>query len=131
MSSEAHKVNNRIVALFSNKCPHCHTGKVFKSAPYSLKFQVMNEDCSVCGTHYEIEPGFFWGSMYINYALTVALMLGLAFPTFYLLHDPEVKVYMGIIIVALIITLPFNFRLGRLIMLYLFSSIKFDPNAAK
>ena len=33
----------------------------------------MHETCSHCGTKFEREPGFFLGSIYINYGLTAFL----------------------------------------------------------
>ena len=32
----------------------------------------MHEDCPHCGHHFEKEPGFFLGAMYVSYALTIA-----------------------------------------------------------
>ena len=39
----------------------------------------MHETCSDCGTRFEREPGFFLGSIYINYGLT-ALIIAVAYP---------------------------------------------------
>ena len=36
----------------------------------------MQEGCAVCGLHYEREPGYFVGAIYVNYAVTAALALG-------------------------------------------------------
>lgn len=34
----------------------------------------MNETCSHCGLKYEREPGFFLGSIYVNYGVTAVLI---------------------------------------------------------
>ena len=39
----------------------------------------MNERCPLCGVKFEREPGFFLGSIYINYGLT-ALLVTIAYP---------------------------------------------------
>ena len=39
----------------------------------------MNERCPHCGVKFEREPGFFLGSIYINYGLT-ALIVSVAYP---------------------------------------------------
>jgi hypothetical protein len=39
----------------------------------------MAETCECCGTRFEREPGFFLGSIYINYGLT-ALVVAIAYP---------------------------------------------------
>ena len=65
-------------ALLAGKCPRCRQGKMFPYPAYDLKrFAKMNEDCPVCGLHFEREPGFFVGAMYVNYALAVALFVAI------------------------------------------------------
>ena len=39
----------------------------------------MNKQCPHCGVTFEREPGFFLGSIYINYGLT-ALIVAIAYP---------------------------------------------------
>jgi hypothetical protein len=34
----------------------------------------MNADCEICHLHYEREPGYFLGSIYVNYGLTALLV---------------------------------------------------------
>ena len=90
----------------------------------------MFEDCPVCGLHFEIETGFFWGAMYVSYAITCAIMLVLGGTVLIVGHNPNFWVYMAIIIPAFIIASPFTFRYSRILMLYWFSSIRFDEKLA-
>jgi hypothetical protein len=39
----------------------------------------MHKQCTTCGVTFEREPGFFLGSIYINYGLT-ALIVAIAYP---------------------------------------------------
>jgi uncharacterized protein DUF983 len=39
----------------------------------------MQDTCSSCGVRFEREPGFFLGSIYINYGLTT-LIVAIAYP---------------------------------------------------
>jgi len=55
----------RIVTALRLRCPRCHDGKLFSG---QLK---MNATCSTCGLKLEPEPGFYLGSIYANYAMTV------------------------------------------------------------
>ena len=48
----------------------------------------MHERCQHCGIQYEREPGFFLGSIYINYGLT-ALIVAIVYPV--LLFNEIVK----------------------------------------
>jgi len=44
------------------------------SNPYHLQNTVkMNKECAVCKQPFDIEVGFYYGSSYISYALTVAI----------------------------------------------------------
>lgn len=112
--------------LLGNKCPRCYQGKVFK---YKLghynpfKLFLMHEKCSSCKFTYEMETGFFYGSMYVNYGLsigfsivwviTLRFLLGLAW---------EVAVISNA--VMLVLLTPITFRISRLLWLYLFGKKK-------
>jgi uncharacterized protein (DUF983 family) len=60
----------RIATALHLRCPRCHDGKLFVSL---LK---MSEHCPTCGLKLEPEPGFYLGSIYANYALTVLATTG-------------------------------------------------------
>ncbi|MEO5562977.1 MAG: DUF983 domain-containing protein [Chitinophagaceae bacterium] len=55
------------------RCPRCREGKLFKY-PLNLKLKnilVMNETCPLCGQATEIEVGFYYGTSFVSYTLTV------------------------------------------------------------
>ncbi len=57
------------------RCPRCREGKLFQY-PISIslkKNMQMNKNCAVCGQATEIEVGFYYGTSYVSYVLTVAL----------------------------------------------------------
>lgn len=64
------------------RCPRCGGGRLFRGL-----FR-MHDACSACGLTFRREPGFYLGSIYINYGITViltgllyaALALGLGLP---------------------------------------------------
>jgi uncharacterized protein (DUF983 family) len=68
----------KLYSILGQKCPRCQDGPLFINAnPYKIKnWDKMHSDCPVCGLHYEREPGFFQGAMYVSYALGVALSVG-------------------------------------------------------
>jgi uncharacterized protein (DUF983 family) len=51
------------------RCPRCGRTGLFR------RWFAMHERCAACGLRYEREPGYFVGAIYVNYALTVALVL--------------------------------------------------------
>ena len=63
---------------FKEKCPRCAKGDLFVSnhrLPFSGKPFRMKKYCPECGLKYEKEPGYFYGSMFVSYALNVALFV--------------------------------------------------------
>lgn len=71
------------------KCPRCGRGEMFVSG-FRGWFQ-MHECCSVCNFRYGREPGFFLGSIYVNYGLT-ALITTAVFITLRFGYDLESRV---------------------------------------
>ncbi len=61
-------------SILHRKCPHCHEGEFLVTRnPYDLsRTGDLLEGCSVCHRKYQPEPGFYYGGMYVSYALTVA-----------------------------------------------------------
>lgn len=55
------------------RCPLCGLGKQFRG------WISMHKTCPHCAIKFEREPGFFLGSIYINYGLT-ALIVSIAYP---------------------------------------------------
>ena len=50
------------------KCPRCGQTRLFRG------WFAMHDECAECGLKFNREPGFFLGSVYINYGLTALLM---------------------------------------------------------
>lgn len=106
--------------VLDGTCPKCGGTKVFKvkGNPFLFKMPVMNEHCSKCNYSFHREPGFYFGAMYMSYALTVAEMvavfvLGLLFKISFL------SIFIGVVLVILILS-TFNYRVSRLMWLNLF-----------
>lgn len=91
----------------------------------------MNETCDVCGLRFEIEPGFFYGSMYVSYAFSVAIFLSTFVGVTVLLEDPSTATYIISVLIIAAVTYPFNVRLSRMIMLHAFGGIRFDRSYVK
>ncbi len=88
----------------------------------------MNEHCSACGLRYEVEPGFFYGAMYVSYAITVGIMLVGGIVIFNFFNDPPAMGYVIPITTISLILVPFNYRTSRVIFIHLFSGVKYRPN---
>lgn len=90
----------------------------------------MNSTCPHCGTRLEPEPGFYQGAMYVGYGFTLAAILLISL-ILYLLGDPAEWVYIGTVIGVMILLAPLNYRYSRIVYLYSFGGIKYDPSRSK
>lgn len=88
----------------------------------------MYTHCPHCGLRYMIEPGFFYGAMYISYAFSVAIVLSIGLATYVLGGDPPVHVYLIAISIGIFFAVPFSFRYSRVLMMHLFSGVKYNPD---
>ncbi len=121
------KKGNKLYSILFMKCPRCHKGEVFKSKnPYNLKRMFeMHEKCANCGLRYEIEPGFFYGAMYVSYGFGVAFFVA-TYLIMEIIYDPsvwEIVIALGTVV---LLGSPFIFRLARMTYLNLF--VKYDPS---
>lgn len=114
------------------RCPRCRQGKLFKY-PVSIKLKknmTMNQTCPVCGQPTEIEVGFYYGTSYVSYALTVAISVAslVAWWVFIGLsvNDNRFFYWMGFNAVFLIILQPWLMRLSRSLWISWF--VRYDPD---
>ena len=117
--------------IFKFKCPRCREGEVFKGGfSYSFsKITDMHEHCPKCKLKYEREPGFFYGAMYVSYALTVALWIAIAVAFFVLFGRIYPWIYMLTGIISLLVLLPAIYRLSRVLWLVMF--VAYKPESLK
>ncbi|MEO6316530.1 MAG: DUF983 domain-containing protein [Chitinophagaceae bacterium] len=64
-----------LLTVLTNKCPRCREGFIYKErSSYKLLSVVkMVDKCPVCTQPTEIEVGFYYGTGYVSYALSVGL----------------------------------------------------------
>ena len=84
--------------------------------------------CPHCGQRYENEPGFFMGAAYVSYALSTGIVLVTAIVLFQFFGDPSPFVYIGMSVGLILLLAPFNFRIARVLYIYLFSGIRYEEN---
>ncbi|MBS1666647.1 MAG: DUF983 domain-containing protein [Bacteroidetes bacterium] len=119
-------------SLFSMKCPRCRRGPMYtNNNPWLLKKTFkMPDKCPECGQPYELEVGFWYGTAYVSYAVTVAFCVA-TFVAWWVLigmstTDNRFFWWMGINGVLLVLLQPWFMRLSRVIYLYFF--VKYDEN---
>jgi uncharacterized protein (DUF983 family) len=121
-------------ATFQNKCPRCRKGDLFKEKGfYHVKDNlVMYENCPVCGQATEIEVGFYYGTGYVSYAVTVAfsiatfiawkVLIGMSFD----IDDNRIFYWLGTNVFFLLLMQPPLMRLSRSLWLSWFVSYDKD-----
>jgi len=120
------KKGTKLYSIINNKCPKCNEGHFFEdNNPLHLKKVLkMNTYCPKCGFKYEIEPAFYYGAMYVSYALTVAMSI-ITFIIMYFLGLNLLTIFIGIFVMLVVFT-PITLRIARLIYGNIF--IHYDPN---
>jgi uncharacterized protein (DUF983 family) len=125
-AAKSHGKPNIFLSLLQNKCPRCRRGRLYKySNPYDLKkFMKMNERCPVCGQHLDMEPGFYYGTNLVSYAIAV-LITAVTFILWWIfigfsLSDSRFFIWMACACILLILLQPPLMRLSRTIWLAFF-----------
>jgi uncharacterized protein (DUF983 family) len=117
------KKGSKLNSILTGTCPRCQEESMYvEKNPYNLsKIFEMHENCSHCGLHYQIEPSFFYGAMYVNYGLTVIVGI-VAFIISKVILGLALTPSFITIIVALVVLMPINTRLARNIYINMFVS---------
>lgn len=132
--SEQKAVPSYLLSVLGNKCPRCREGYIFKSKnAYALKkgeYIRMHEKCPVCGQPTEIEVGFYYGTSYVSYALTVAFSVATFIAWWVLIgfsiDDNRIFYWLTLNAVLLIVLQPVFMRLSRSMWFSWF--VKYDPD---
>jgi len=115
-----------ISSIFEMKCPNCRKGSMFNT-PHILPLKrllEMPDRCEVCGQKMELEVGFYYGTGYVSYALTVAL-IGFCFIAYWVIFglsylDNSIFIALGASVFIAIIMQPWLMRISRVLYLYMF-----------
>lgn len=113
-------------SMLRMKCPNCRRGDMYlQKGIFPLKTMMdMPVHCPECGQKMEIEVGFYYGTGYVSYALSVGIAVFNA--VWYTLlvgfswKDNSIWWYMGITVGMLVLLQPWLMRLSRVLYLYMF-----------
>ncbi|MFM8635216.1 MAG: DUF983 domain-containing protein [Planctomycetia bacterium] len=103
----------RVVRL---RCPACGTGPLFRG------LFAMAPECVRCGYSYRREPGFYLGSIYINYGVTAICTILLYALMVMGLGAPHEQALVVSVVVAVVLPVVF-FRWARALLLALDNSV--------
>ncbi len=124
--TNAEKTPGLAWSVLNNRCPRCRTGKLFThSNPYKLSTTMrMPDNCPVCGQDFNIQTGFYFGTGFVSYAISVALLM-VGFVLWYLAFgistkDNSIFWWLGVNIAVLVVLQPLLQRLARSIWIAFF-----------
>jgi Protein of unknown function (DUF983) len=123
---------NYFWSIFTFKCPRCRRGNMFTNPnPWNLRQTLkMPEECPECGQPFELEVGFWYGTGYVSYAITVAMTVASLVAWWVLIGfsttDNRFFWWLGINSVLLVLLQPWIMRLSRVVYLYFF--VSYHPN---
>lgn len=113
-------------------CPRCRQGKLFHH-PLGInlkKNMMMHKECTVCGQATEIEVGFYYGTSYVSYVLTVAISVASLIAWWFIIGlsttDNRFFYWLGFNAVLLLALQPWLMRVSRSLWISWF--VKFDPD---
>lgn len=101
----------RVLAFLRLRCPHCLRGKLFQG------LWQMPERCSVCGTEYEREQGYFMNAIFFGYVLGFIAILPLNI-FLYVREAPPIWFLIGTLLLLTLLS-PILFRYSRALWMYL------------
>ena len=136
MGKEENKpVPGFIWSTLTMRCPRCRRGDMFKhSNPYrNLKLSYildMHDNCPVCRQKFDLEPGFWYGTGYVSYALAVAIS-AITFIAWWIIigisvDDNRIIGWLIFNAILLVVIQPWLMRLSRAIYIRFF--VKYNEN---
>jgi hypothetical protein len=110
---------NILYSIFSCKCPGCRQHSLFQGKTFDFKkLGKTYTICPNCGTDLYIEPGFYWGSMYLAWGFSA--MLALVQFLFYhnVLGFDFITIVTLFVIIQLLLS-PYIYRLSKSVWVHI------------
>ena len=118
------KKGTKAYSILNNRCPKCQEGKFWPTNnPYRNIF-IRNVgilgSCNQCNLKFEQEVGFWFGAMYVSYALAVIIILFSWILIRLIAPGTDIVITSSIISCNIILFSPVNYFLSRLCWVNIF-----------
>ena len=121
------KKGTKMYSILTLTCPQCQEGKFMVSHPYRIKTMGQVRDtCDKCGLNYNPETGFYYGAMYVSYALGVAVFVTIWASCNWFFDNVGVWTQIGLVVGALVVLTPYLNALSKIIWANFFMKYKKD-----
>ncbi len=113
---------SKLESILKLKCPQCRKGNLFvKTGLFRYKkILLMHNNCPNCGLKYELEPGFWIGSLWTSYPIIVVIEL--PFLLCALIYPINILTLFLTMSLTMLLFYPLMLRLGRAIWIHIFIS---------
>lgn len=105
--------------VFREKCPFCGQGDVFIKKSF-WRIPEMHPECPVCKRDLTGEPGYFFGAMYVSYAISVLAGIITFVLCKFVFGVESLYLLIGIIAFVIIVISYKNFKWSRIVWLKIF-----------
>jgi uncharacterized protein (DUF983 family) len=123
------KKGSKLYSIATMTCPQCQESKMMVANPYRLStIGDVKDTCEVCSLDLIPEPGFYFGAMYVSYALGVAVFVTIWASCNWFFDNVGVWTQISLVLIALIGLGPYLYALSKVIWANFFFSYK--QNAA-
>jgi hypothetical protein len=114
-----------LYSVFYSKCPKCNLSDLYlDNNPWHLsKLGKMKVQCERCGQKFVPETGFYYGAMYVSYALGIMLMF-IPAAILYFGFGVSFKILLIYVLGIYVLSFPLIFRWSRNIWLNMF--VRYD-----
>ncbi len=120
---------SKLYSTLLMKCPRCHQGNMFATSIFDFADPLsMPANCPVCEQRFELEVGFYWGAMFISYAISAFLLFGL-FAFLFFLIDMGLMTSFVIGVIIMLLLYIYILRISRTLWLNFF--VHFDKSFGK
>lgn len=112
---------SKLYSILTVKCPRCHEGNMFQEGTlYSRRFSAMHEKCPCCGQAFEPEPGYYYGAMFVSYAISTAIFVAIWIALSFFVEEITLTMMVITLLIVVVGLLPVNFRLSRVLWINIF-----------
>ena len=79
MQRQLLKKGTKTYSILKLKCPKCHEGNLFihKNPCHVKRCLLMDDNCIICAQDFVIEPGFYYGALWMSYPVVVLIVIAI------------------------------------------------------
>lgn len=117
-----------LVSVLKLECPKCRKAKLFYYPITKFRrMYSMKTSCDCCGQNFELEPGFYYGAMFLSYIISSFFML-ISFFLIKFIFGLKTWDTFGIVLLLVALGYFYIFRVSRSMWIHLF--VEYDPDAS-